>query len=1111
MTIKTKIETELKRLSEEKAEILSVAEDLNKKFDELIVQVKDHLSEISREMPEYDKHDASHSEAVLEIIEQLLREQGVEKLTLLEAMLLRFCCYFHDTGMILPAFCLPLLEQVEADPKADPRGGLVAWLKEQERDHENVKGLFLLPETPSKYRDFLIRELVAYRDARLGLKPRPENVDSQDYVIQTRHDYLRRKHADRAKTYAMNLSRCFAEVIHGSEADLAEIIGNVCAAHGWKIEGVRKLPVKKELLMNCPELTCNVRYLAMLLRLGDLLHFGPARASRTLYLERSKMDQKSDLHWLAKQGTRGYRISPTADGGVDIAYHGSFDKPKEYYFVQDHMNWVDRELTCYEAFRRQMEKQHELRQYDLGLPEKVNREHATARGFEPDRDLKFRLEHRNIIELLMGARLYRDEFMCLRELYQNALDACRCMRAERPGLEPEIEFGLGNDDGGDYLYCRDQGTGMTMDIVKNYLLRIGNSYYKSEEFRRKNAHWGDAVAPVSEFGIGLLSCYMIADRIDVITRHHTAVEEEKPIWISMSDHDDFGYRLETDWFVEEELGKHGTLVKLYLKEEYKDKVTGYIPEEPKDLVFLRLRFAPKELQDCAVYELYKNSLYSRIQQYVHIPEEGVPVYIQGSERREAIFCMDEWYDWVKRIPTIVGYGVPMERYWSSVLGDQFYKYVSFWKLDDAERCQALERGNLSLVTYPCRVELTEQKASAFLFLRLPKILPVEDAAKALSGVVFQYWTKGVYIDGMPIESYEWNDAVRYSFRGKTRPRLTVDRGEIRKTTEAVWNLRDMLWERMIQEIAATIRRHVNRYPEVRSREFWDCLIQMFERWGLHDLGAAVLRELATDLMKEHVICGASLHDWFHGAYLELDSKVMRLPFDSVRYSLERTLLFAESIRIEKGKICIHKGEETVLDENDAERLDGYHMDQDPVVSVDTWPEEYLGYDVVESYPNFVPSHFWNKLDRYYKIGKRLCYDRSKYYSEGHLLTNLETPMWQDVLLFLQEDPKTCGIHVSKEQPEFIEEGNCRYITYVYVEPEEMNEEAEAMLTRYSYSLEFVRGIREGWSILYYNYKNGYVIAPGIVDRMEMLKLLPQEALEHDDGLEYYFTDGTKAF
>ena len=53
--------------------------------------------------------------------------------------------------------------------------------------------------------------------------------------------------------------------------------------------------------------------------------------------------------------------------------------------------------------------------------------------------------------------------------------------------------------------------------------------------------------------------------------------------------------------------------------------------------------------------------------------------------------------------------------------------------------------------------------------------------------------------------------------------------------------------------------------------------------------------------------------------------------------------------------------------------------------------------------------------------------------------------------------------------------------------------------------------KKGRSILCYNHKNGYVFDPGIVDRMEMLKLLHLEALEHDDGLEYYFTDGTRAF
>ena len=137
MTIEQRIQKELDRLSKENTEIHSVAVKLNEKFNKLIVQVKDHLGEISNEMREYDKHDASHSEAVLEIIEKLLQEQHIEELTLLEAMVLRFCCYFHDTGMILPAFCKPLLEQVEKDPKAEPKDGLMTWLKAGGNDFDS--------------------------------------------------------------------------------------------------------------------------------------------------------------------------------------------------------------------------------------------------------------------------------------------------------------------------------------------------------------------------------------------------------------------------------------------------------------------------------------------------------------------------------------------------------------------------------------------------------------------------------------------------------------------------------------------------------------------------------------------------------------------------------------------------------------------------------------------------------------------------------------------------------------------------------------------------------------------------------------------------------------
>jgi HSP90 family molecular chaperone len=40
-----------------------------------------------------------------------------------------------------------------------------------------------------------------------------------------------------------------------------------------------------------------------------------------------------------------------------------------------------------------------------------------------------------------------------------------------------------------FLFCLDNGIGMTKDIVKNFFLNIGNSYYKSREFERRSIRW----------------------------------------------------------------------------------------------------------------------------------------------------------------------------------------------------------------------------------------------------------------------------------------------------------------------------------------------------------------------------------------------------------------------------------------------------------------------------------------------------------------------------------------------------------------------------------------------------------------------------------------------
>ena len=121
-----------------------------------------------------------------------------------------------------------------------------------------------------------------------------------------------------------------------------------------------------------------------------------------------------------------------------------------------------------------------------------------------------------------------DRYVFLRELLQNSIDAIRTRRARHdqrvkstakrkqagPTFDTTIYFTIQHQDNGDIIVsCRDYGVGMDEHVIRNYFAIAGVSYYRSEEFDRQ--HLG--FEPVSRFGIGILSCFMVADSLDVKT------------------------------------------------------------------------------------------------------------------------------------------------------------------------------------------------------------------------------------------------------------------------------------------------------------------------------------------------------------------------------------------------------------------------------------------------------------------------------------------------------------------------------------------------------------------------------------------------------------------
>ena len=146
--------------------------------------------------------------------------------------------------------------------------------------------------------------------------------------------------------------------------------------------------------------------------------------------------------------------------------------------------------------------------------------------------VRFRLAEDRVQELLMGEQLYGDPALAIRELYQNALDACRYREARTEYLRRandftstwagDILFDQGVEDGRPYLDCTDNGIGMGVRELSEVFSQAGVRLADLPEFLEEQAEWGRLDPPVqlfpnSRFGIGVLSYFMLADEITVET------------------------------------------------------------------------------------------------------------------------------------------------------------------------------------------------------------------------------------------------------------------------------------------------------------------------------------------------------------------------------------------------------------------------------------------------------------------------------------------------------------------------------------------------------------------------------------------------------------------
>jgi hypothetical protein len=120
------------------------------------------------------------------------------------------------------------------------------------------------------------------------------------------------------------------------------------------------------------------------------------------------------------------------------------------------------------------------------------------------------------LQLFVGNTLYNDRRVFLRELIQNAVDACNLRRMYETGYEPSIQVAFNHDIS--QITIRDNGIGMSKQWIEKYFLNIGLSFYQSDEISRVNRDANIRFSFISQFGIGFLSSFLVARQVSIKTR-----------------------------------------------------------------------------------------------------------------------------------------------------------------------------------------------------------------------------------------------------------------------------------------------------------------------------------------------------------------------------------------------------------------------------------------------------------------------------------------------------------------------------------------------------------------------------------------------------------------
>lgn len=493
--LNTKIFKQLERAKDDRDGLVAKA----LRFIELSNPILDTI--LSGPFKNYTLHNRDHAKKLLHIAEHIIDPDTLSNLSKFECLLLIYSCYIHDMGMAIPQ---SEIEEIIKTPEFV----------------ESVKSWPALHNAIDTRRDSL--------NSTAGSERTQIELELADLHCVSLANFLRPFHATVSKYKSLIKLLCDAnggaEILEIRNVNFEDELIDICASHNLdaavltEMRSAHEERFPRDLVVS--DHRANTQFLSAVLRLADILDFDFERTPRVL-IEclglRNKNLPGSEVslqEWEKHLSVQQIDIKES-----ELVVHANSKHPAIETAVREFCSVIEGEIrrTLSVVKRNPPEI---INNYKFRLPSNVRAE-IKSNGYVY-MDLSLRLNESAVMTLLMGTSLYPSRYAAIRELIQNAVDAClvRSILSQQSTYRPTAKISNEYDNEG-YLWIavQDNGIGMDEGILKNHFFRIGSSYYDSSEFERLlNRAKIRNISVISKFGIGFLSVFMLADSVEIETK-----------------------------------------------------------------------------------------------------------------------------------------------------------------------------------------------------------------------------------------------------------------------------------------------------------------------------------------------------------------------------------------------------------------------------------------------------------------------------------------------------------------------------------------------------------------------------------------------------------------